>query len=138
VSVVRILLIDDNDSTRRVIRRMLSDGGFGDVREATNGKDGLAFYRQEPRELVITDILMPDGDGLGVILEVRRYNPAVKVIAISGGGQFGAKGIWNPPAFGGRSDSGKAVYERRTINGCPRSARRRRRRLGFTWGSALT
>ena len=51
-----ILLIEDNDIARRAIRRMLNDGGFLDVREATNGKEGLKFYRREQCDLVITDI----------------------------------------------------------------------------------
>jgi CheY-like chemotaxis protein len=64
---------------------MLARAGY-DVQEASNGKAGLAAYRQQLTDLVITDIVMPDMEGLEVIRELRRMDPDVTIIAMSGGG----------------------------------------------------
>jgi CheY-like chemotaxis protein len=56
------------------------------VHEASNGKSGLAAYRQQSPDLVITDIVMPDMEGLEVIRELRQTDPDIKIIAMSGGG----------------------------------------------------
>ena len=87
---VRILLIDDNDSFRKMVCRMLAAAGY-DVLEAGNGNIGLSRYRQQRADVVITDIVMPDGEGLETIVKLRRENPHVKIIAMSGAdGQDGA------------------------------------------------
>ena len=80
----RILLIDDNDPFRTMVRRMLVTAGY-DVQEAANGETGVASYRQQRSDLVFTDIMMPDQDGLATIRELRRVDPLVRIIAISGG-----------------------------------------------------
>ncbi len=56
------------------------------VCEAGDGKTGLREYRTNPADLLITDIVMPDKDGLEIILELWRDYPDAKIIAISGGG----------------------------------------------------
>lgn len=66
------------------MRAALERAGF-QVQEAADGKEALACYRQQPFDLVIMDILMPDQDGLESIIQLRREFPAVKVIAITGG-----------------------------------------------------
>ena len=84
--MARILLIEDDPTVRAVLRMSLSGIGHT-VIEARNGKEGLGLFRQARADLVITDILMPDKDGLEVIRELRKKQvPPVKVIAISGGG----------------------------------------------------
>jgi CheY-like chemotaxis protein len=67
------------------MHRMLASAGY-DVQDASNGKSGLASYRQRPTDLVLTDIVMPDMEGLEVIRELRRTDPDVRIIAMSGGG----------------------------------------------------
>lgn len=79
-----ILIIDDNDQTRRLIREILEQAGHT-VHEAPNGEDGLHLVRQHPTDLVITDILMPEKEGLETILDLRQEFPHIKIIAISGG-----------------------------------------------------
>ncbi len=78
-----ILVIDDQKSLRTVIRIVLERAGH-EVTEASNGRLGLAVYREKPADLVITDILMPEMNGLDMILELTRAFLNVKVIAISG------------------------------------------------------
>jgi CheY-like chemotaxis protein len=86
---VRILLIDDNDTFRSIARRMLVNAGY-EVHEAANGETALAAYRQQRFDLVITDIVMPDMEGLEAIMKLRRQNPDVKIIAMSGADSAGA------------------------------------------------
>jgi YesN/AraC family two-component response regulator len=83
-----ILIIDDDTVTRLSLRRVLEDAGY-DVSEAANGREGVRIFQHTHPDLVITDILMPEQDGLEVIQELLRMAPAVKIIAISGGGQYG-------------------------------------------------
>ena len=78
-----ILVIDDQDSIRRLLRLALEGAGH-EVLEASNGRQGLVVYREHPVELVITDIAMPEMNGLELILELTRSFLNVKVIAISG------------------------------------------------------
>ncbi len=86
--MARILVIDDEEIIRRVLRQALEISGY-DVDEAPNGEEGLDRYRQAPADLIITDILMPEKEGLETIMELRREAPEAKIIAISGGGQSG-------------------------------------------------
>jgi len=86
--MIRILLIDDDALARDMLRQMLERAGY-DVVEAASGREGLQHYQATAIDLIITDILMPDQDGLETILELRRLAPEAKIIAISGGGQSG-------------------------------------------------
>ena len=81
--MVSILIIDDNQTVRRLLRQVLEGVGYSVV-DASNGREGLSRFRQDPTDLVITDILMPDKDGLETILELRREFPDVKIIAFTG------------------------------------------------------
>jgi len=72
---------------RRVLRRVLEKEGH-EVVEASNGAEALRQHQATPAELVITDILMPEKDGLEVIMALRRQTPELKIIAMSGGGRF--------------------------------------------------
>lgn len=85
--MARILVIDDDDRIRRMLRAALELEGH-EVIEAGEGEEALRLHRAAPAELVITDILMPGSDGLEVIMTLRREAPALKVIAMSGGGHF--------------------------------------------------
>ena len=81
----RILVIDDDAAVRATICDMLEEAGYT-VAEAAHGEDGLARLRAEPAELVVTDILMPEKEGIETIKEVRQLLPDMKIVAISGGG----------------------------------------------------
>lgn len=82
-----VLLIDDDDLLRKVLRTALEQMGHTVV-EARNGAEGLELHAREAVDLVITDLIMPDKEGLETILELRRKQPGVKIIAMSGGGRI--------------------------------------------------
>lgn len=87
-----ILIIDDEEIIRVLLRSALEAAGY-EVTEASNGHEGLERYRQRPTDLVITDILMPEMNGLDMLLELTREFLHAKVIAISGAG--GEKNVLN-------------------------------------------
>lgn len=84
-----ILVIDDDAQVRTLIVHML-EREHHRVVEAHNGSEGIRHFEKLGIDLVITDILMPEKDGIEVIREIRKLNPDVKMVAISGGGQLGA------------------------------------------------
>jgi CheY-like chemotaxis protein len=84
----KILIIDDEEGIRQLMRLALEENGY-EVLDAANGKDGLKIYRISHPDLVITDIFMPEMDGLETIMALRRENPDVKIMTISGGGSRG-------------------------------------------------
>jgi len=86
----RILLVEDNDQMRGTLRQMLEGAGHRVV-EAPNGKIAERLYRERPADLIITDLIMPEKEGLELIMELRRDFPEVKIIAVSGGGRRGPK-----------------------------------------------
>ena len=83
-----ILIIDDDAQFRAMLRQMLSRAGY-EVLEASNGKEGMRIYRDKPADLVITDLIMPEKEGIETISDLRREFPDVKIVAISGGGKMG-------------------------------------------------
>ncbi len=85
-----ILIIDDEDLVRYSLRKVLSPLGH-EITEAENGAEGLALIDQQPFDLVITDIIMPEKEGIETITELHRTHPNLKIIAISGGGRTGKK-----------------------------------------------
>jgi DNA-binding response OmpR family regulator len=81
----RILLIEDFELIRSLLRDTLESVGHT-VIEARNGAEGLDLFRQGGADLVITDIVMPDKDGIDVVRALREQVPPVNIIAISGAG----------------------------------------------------
>ncbi len=79
-----ILVIDDQEPIRALLCVALEGAGH-EVLEASNGRLGLTLYREKSADLIITDIVMPEMDGLELLLELTRGFLNVKVIAISGG-----------------------------------------------------
>jgi CheY-like chemotaxis protein len=83
--MAHILLMDDSDEIRSLAARVLRREGHTVV-EAGNGKEGLRLLREMEADLVITDIVMPEREGLETISEIRRTRPDLPIIAMSGGG----------------------------------------------------
>ena len=81
-----ILLIDDERSIRSLLRAVLESENHHVV-EASNGRVGLDLYRRRSFDLVITDLTMPEMDGLKLISELRSSFLSVKVIAMTGGSE---------------------------------------------------
>ena len=86
----RILVIDDDVEFRQMLAKMLERAGY-EVTEAANGREGMRLFREAPSELVITDILMPEQDGVETVIELKREFADTGIIAISGGGQIDSK-----------------------------------------------
>ena len=80
--MARILLLEDDDQFREVLIGVLQAAGHR-VRSATNGFDGMALFRAEPADLILTDIVMPHG-GLPTIRVLRSECPDLPIIAMSG------------------------------------------------------
>jgi YesN/AraC family two-component response regulator len=83
--MARILIIDDEPQIRSMLKLMLERDGY-EVVEAPDGVEGLRVYRQNPADLIITDLIMPNKDGIGMIIDLKKEFPEVKIIAMSGGG----------------------------------------------------
>jgi CheY-like chemotaxis protein len=83
-----ILIIDDQPELRQLLRRALEASGY-EVEEAVDGQEGMKCFLRRPADLVLTDIFMPEKDGLEIIREMRQISPGVRVIAMSGGGMMG-------------------------------------------------
>jgi DNA-binding NtrC family response regulator len=85
----RILVIDDEINILLMLKKMLERFGY-EIDIATNGKEGMELFRKDPTDLVITDIIMPEKEGLETIREMKRIQPDLKIIAMSGGGKISA------------------------------------------------
>jgi DNA-binding response OmpR family regulator len=83
-----ILVIDDDVVVRETFVQILEDKGYR-VLAADNGSTGMALFRSEKPDLVITDIIMPEKEGIQTIMEMRDERADAKIIAVSGGGRIG-------------------------------------------------
>jgi len=84
----KILIIEDNHLVRSTLDKILRGSGF-EVVTAKDGVQGVAAFSREHPDLVITDIIMPEKEGLQTIREIRQEQSDAKIIAISGGGRVG-------------------------------------------------
>lgn len=82
--MARILVIDDNDEFREMLTEILKSEGY-EVVAAADGKVGLDLYCEDPTDVIITDVNMPEKSGPELIFELKRKSPDAKIIAISGG-----------------------------------------------------
>jgi DNA-binding response OmpR family regulator len=80
----RILIIDDDDTLRGIIAKSLTHAGHT-VTQANNGRKGVAQFRADPTDLVITDLVMPEQEGMETIKILHRDFPKTPIIAMSGG-----------------------------------------------------
>jgi DNA-binding NtrC family response regulator len=90
--MANIVVVDDDPGLRGAMRKILERGGH-DVREAEDGDAGLRLVENEEPDLVVTDLLMPEKEGIETIMELRDRFPRVRILAISGAG--------NPEGEGG-------------------------------------
>ncbi len=82
-----ILVIDDVPEMRSYLQEILERAGYS-VTTAANGNEGIRLYKQNPTDIVITDLLMPEKDGVEMVLDLRKDYPEVKIIVVTGGGNI--------------------------------------------------
>ncbi len=85
--MARILVVDDEPQIRRMICRMLTAIGHTTI-EASNGGECLTALAVQGSDLVLTDILMPDIEGIELITEIRKLYPGMPIVAMSGGSRI--------------------------------------------------
>src|SRR5258708_9058818 len=85
--MAKILVIDDDAIVRRTLAAVLEDGGH-DVVCADDGLRGMDAFRIQQPDLVVTDIIMPEQEGIQTITEMRKERPDARIIAMSGGGRI--------------------------------------------------
>jgi CheY-like chemotaxis protein len=89
--MAKIFVFDDEPSILLMLKKMLEKAGH-EVYLALNGREGIDLFKKHKPDLLITDIIMPEKEGLETILELRKKYPELKIIAISGGGRIGPDG----------------------------------------------
>jgi DNA-binding response OmpR family regulator len=83
-----ILIVEDEKDIREMLKIFLIRRKYT-VMEASSGKEAIIHFKPSIIDLVITDLIMPEEDGLKVIMKLRELKPSIKIIAISGGGKAG-------------------------------------------------
>ena len=86
LAMKRILVIDDDKSHLRMLSALLTKANY-EVVSASNGMEGFELFQNQPCDLVVSDIFMPEQEGLETITELKEQYPDLKIIAISGGGR---------------------------------------------------
>jgi DNA-binding NtrC family response regulator len=82
----RVLIVDDDPGIRRTLHILLSREGYR-VTQARDGVEALRMWRDQGGDLVITDLHMPEKNGIETIVELLSHSPGMRIIAMSGGGQ---------------------------------------------------
>lgn len=90
----KILLVDDEGAIRAMVSVVLKKEGRTFV-EACNGTEAQAFLAADSYDLVISDVIMPDCDGIELVMSIRRKQPEIPVIIMSGGGRVQANHYLN-------------------------------------------
>lgn len=85
---MRVLIIDDDEQIRVLLQQMMKWAGL-EVAVAENGKVAMQLMQEKPADLVITDLIMPEQEGLETISRLKKEYEGIKIIAISGGGRIG-------------------------------------------------
>lgn len=93
------MVIDDEEVVRNSVSFLLRDAGY-ETETAADGHEGLEIARLRPVDLVITDMVMPEREGVITILDLRRDLPVVKIIAMSGYGEQPENGLKMAARFG--------------------------------------
>jgi len=83
----RVLVVDDNADMRLAAKLLLESEGYV-VELAKNGEEAMRVQRERPSQILVTDLFMPDVDGLETVLQFRAAYPGMPIIVISGGGSI--------------------------------------------------
>ncbi len=85
--MAKVLVVDDDNQILRLISDLMEREGYG-VSQASDGELAFKLFEENPCDIVITDLIMPNKEGIELIQELRAIHPDVKIIAYSGGGQL--------------------------------------------------
>ncbi len=83
----KILIIDDDDIFRTMVHQLLQRSGY-EVFTAEDGKQGFTLFQEKAPHLIVTDIVMPEQEGIETIRAIRASNATLPIIAVSGGGRL--------------------------------------------------
>jgi CheY-like chemotaxis protein len=89
-----ILIVEDDKELREMLKISLTRRKHS-VYETENGREAITHFKPSSTDLVVTDLIMPEEDGLKVIIKLRELKPSIKIIAISGGGKAGPSSYLN-------------------------------------------
>mgnify|MGYP003836147139 CR=1 FL=1 len=89
-----ILVVDDEKNIRTIVRAILENEGYT-VLEASDGNEAIRQFGEHSPDLVVTDLLMPEKDGIETLFELKQINGNAKVIALSGGGRICSENYLN-------------------------------------------
>jgi CheY-like chemotaxis protein len=89
-----VLIVEDDKELREMLKTSLIRRNYT-VFEAANGKEAIMHFKPSKTDLVVTDLIMPEEDGLKVVMKLREIKPSIKIIAISGGGKAGPASYLN-------------------------------------------
>ncbi len=112
--MARILVIDDEPYILMMLKKMLEKVGH-EVDMAINGEEGMELFNKFHADLIITDIVMPEKEGLETIRELKKKHPELKVIAISGGGRVDSKEYLESARLFGASRIFKKPFKQKEI-----------------------
>lgn len=84
MNTMSILIVDDDPVLCKMLRALLEQAGY-EVFEAANGRQGMRSFTTHPTDMVLTDIVMPDVEGIELIMTLRRQNASLPILAMSGG-----------------------------------------------------
>lgn len=114
---MRVLVIDDDAPLRKAIRRMLESAGH-EVVEAADGRAGLEAFRAHAPDTVVTDIFMPQQEGIGTIRGIRALSPQVHIVAISGGDRTGNADVLRMAKLLGATATLAKPFQRQELIAC--------------------
>lgn len=114
---MRILLIDDDDLFREVTRIMLESAGH-EVVEAEDGRAGLALFQKQPFDVVVTDLIMPQDEGIVTIRNIRVLDQDVRIVAMSGSGRTSDVNFLDMAAKLGANSALAKPFEKAALLAC--------------------
>ena len=110
----RVLVIDDEPYILLMLKKLFEKEGF-EVDIAINGDEGIRMFAKYPADVIITDIVMPEKEGLETIREFKQTNPDLKIIAISGGGRIDSKEYLDSARLFGASKIFRKPFKQREM-----------------------
>ncbi|RLD29976.1 MAG: response regulator [Bacteroidetes bacterium] len=110
----RVLVIDDEPYILLMLKKLFEKEGF-EVDIAINGDEGIRMFAKYPADVIITDIVMPEKEGLETIREFKQTNPDLKIIAISGGGRIDSKEYLDSARLFGASKVFRKPFKQREM-----------------------